>query len=207
MARSASLQTTLQRYLGVTAAQLATSAACLRQHAPSARLARWVLMSQDRAQAERFAVTPAFLTYMLGQGPRGVAQATRALQHRGLIDLQGDVLQVMDRPGLEAAAFIRQWLTLDLAHRVAGVGQFRKTILKADGTPRKMDGAAKIEPDLPEWQEDIAEALTLYEDRRSLLACAEIVTSALEIGRAFAVRWEARKARALALVGYEDEDD
>lgn len=104
MARSASLQTTLQRYLGVTAAQLATSAACLRQHAPSARLARWVLMSQDRAQAERFAVTPAFLTYMLGQGPRGVAQATRALQHRGLIDLQGDALQVMDRPGLEAAA-------------------------------------------------------------------------------------------------------
>lgn len=99
------------------------------------------------------------------------------------------------KTGQEAAAFIRQWLTLDLEHRVAGVGQFRKTILKADGTPRKMDGAAKIEPTLPDWQEDIAEALTLYEDRRSLLACAEIVTSALEIGRAFAVRWEARKAR------------
>ncbi len=99
------------------------------------------------------------------------------------------------KTGLESAAFIRHWLTQDVAHRVAGVGQFRKTILKADGTPRKMDGAAKIEPDLPEWQEDIAEALTLYEDRRSLLASAEIVTSALEIGRAFAVRWEARKAR------------
>ncbi len=99
------------------------------------------------------------------------------------------------KTGQEAAAFIRHWLTLDVAHRVAEAAQFRKTILKADGTPRKMDGAAKIEPNLPEWQEDIAEALTLYQDRRSLLACAEIVTSALEIGRAFAVRWEARKAR------------
>ena len=99
------------------------------------------------------------------------------------------------KTGQEAAAFIRQWLAWDLAHRIAGAGQFRKTILKADGTPRKMDGAAKIEPDLPAWQEDIAEALTLYEDRRALLACAEIVTSALEIGRAFALKWEARKAR------------
>ncbi|WP_301749689.1 double-strand break repair helicase AddA [uncultured Erythrobacter sp.] len=99
------------------------------------------------------------------------------------------------KTGQEAAAFIRHWLTLDVAHRVAEAAQFRKTILKADGTPRKMEGAAKIEPNLPEWQEDIAEALTLYEDRRSLFACAEIVTSALEIGRAFAVRWEARKAR------------
>ncbi|HSF13846.1 MAG TPA: UvrD-helicase domain-containing protein, partial [Erythrobacter sp.] len=35
----------------------------------------------------------------------------------------------------------------------------------------------------------------LVAERRSLLAAAEIVTAALEIGRAFALRWEARKAR------------
>ncbi|PLK23747.1 double-strand break repair helicase AddA [Porphyrobacter sp. TH134] len=99
------------------------------------------------------------------------------------------------KTGQETAVFIRQWLSLDLAHRIAMAEQFRKTVLKADGTPRKMEGAAKIAPNLPEWQEDIAQALTLYEDRRALLACAEIVTSALEIGRAFALKWEARKAR------------
>jgi ATP-dependent helicase/nuclease subunit A len=99
------------------------------------------------------------------------------------------------KTGQEAAAFIRHWLTLDLPARIEAVPQFRKTLLKADGAPRKMDGAAKLDPDFTRYQEDIAEALAAYEDRRALLACVEIVTSALEIGRAFAVRWEARKAR------------
>ena len=99
------------------------------------------------------------------------------------------------KTGQEAAAFIRHWLTLDLPARIEAVPQFRKTLLKADGAPRKMDGAAKLDPDFTRHQEDIAEALAAYEDRRALLACAEIVTSALEIGRAFAVRWVARKAR------------
>ncbi|MCL9999289.1 MAG: UvrD-helicase domain-containing protein, partial [Erythrobacter sp.] len=99
------------------------------------------------------------------------------------------------KTGQEAAAFVRCWLALELPDRVEAAGQFRKTILKADGEPRKMDGATKLDPDFPRHQQDIAEALAEYETRRSLLACAEIVTSALEIGRAFAVRWEARKAR------------
>jgi ATP-dependent helicase/nuclease subunit A len=99
------------------------------------------------------------------------------------------------KTGQEAAAFVRHWLASDLAGRIAAAPQFRKTILKADGTPRKMEGAAKLDPDFTRHQEDIAEALAAYEERRALLACAEIVTSALEIGRAFAVRWEARKAR------------
>lgn len=99
------------------------------------------------------------------------------------------------KTGQEAAAFLRHWLTLDLPARVSAVAGLRKTILKADGTPRKMEGAAKLDPDFTSHQGDIAEAVAAYEERRALLACAEIVTSALEIGRAFAVRWEARKAR------------
>ncbi|TAD77955.1 MAG: double-strand break repair helicase AddA [Sphingomonadales bacterium] len=99
------------------------------------------------------------------------------------------------KTGQEAAAFLRQWLGLGLPARVDAATQFRKTILKADGEPRKMEGAAKIDPDFPRYQDDIAAALREHEDRRALLACAVIVTSALEIGRAFAVRWEARKAR------------
>ena len=99
------------------------------------------------------------------------------------------------KTGQEAAAFIRHWLALDLPDRVEAAAQFRKTVLKADGEPRKMEGAAKIDPQLPQRQEEIAKALRLVEERRALLACAEIVTSALEVGRAFAVRWEDRKAR------------
>jgi ATP-dependent helicase/nuclease subunit A len=99
------------------------------------------------------------------------------------------------KTGQETAAFIRQWINLGLADRIAAVSRFYDTVLKKDGTPRKMDGAAKLDPDFMRHQEDIAVALVAYDERRSLLATAEIVTSALEIGRAFAVRWEARKAR------------
>ncbi len=99
------------------------------------------------------------------------------------------------KTGQEAAAFVRHWLALGLPDRIEAVTGFRKTILKADGEPRKMEGAAKLDPLFTRYQGDIAEALREYEERRALLACARIVTSALEIGRAFAVRWEARKAR------------
>ncbi|MDP4605277.1 MAG: double-strand break repair helicase AddA, partial [Erythrobacter sp.] len=99
------------------------------------------------------------------------------------------------KTGQEAASFIRHWLTLDLPARVDAAAGFRKTILKADGEPRKMDGAAKLDPDLTRHQQDIAEAQFAYEERHALLACAEIVTAALEIGRAFALRWDDRKAR------------
>jgi ATP-dependent helicase/nuclease subunit A len=107
------------------------------------------------------------------------------------------------KTGQETAAFLRHWLTLGLAERVGAAAGFRKTLLKADGTPRKMDGAAKLDPHFTRHQEDVAEALAEHEERRALLACAEIVTSALEIGRAFALKWEARKARE-GLVDFGD---
>ena len=50
----------------------------------------------------------------------------------------------------------------------------------------------------------VAEAIAAYEDRRALIAAAEIVTSALEVGRAFALRWEERKAREGLLDGAAD---
>ena len=99
------------------------------------------------------------------------------------------------KTGIESAAFIRQWVNMALADRVLAVSQFLSTVLKADGEPRKMDGAVKHDPDIPAYQQVIADALRVYETRRAMLSCAEIVTSSLEIGRAFAVRWEARKAR------------
>lgn len=99
------------------------------------------------------------------------------------------------KTGQESAAFVRRWLALGLADRIGAASGFRDTILKKDGEPRKMEGAAKLDPRFTDYQDNIAEALREHEERRSLVACAEIVTSALEIGRAFAVKWEERKAR------------
>ncbi len=101
---SKALQTSLNRYLYVLMAQQAASAACLRFHQIGPRLARWLLMTQDRAHSDSFHVTQAFLAYMLGVRRVGVTQAARGLQQAGLIAyLRGD-FRVLDRAGLETAA-------------------------------------------------------------------------------------------------------
>ena len=104
MDRSTALQRSLHRYLYVLMEQLATSAACLRFHLIGPRLARWLLMSQDRAHADTFHVTQEFLAYMLGVRRVGVTAAASALQRDGLIEYRRGALKVLDRPGLEAAA-------------------------------------------------------------------------------------------------------
>ena len=104
LADSAALQRGLNRYLYVLMAQQAASAACLRFHLIGPRLARWLLMTQDRAHSDSFHVTQAFLAYMLGVRRVGVTAAAGALQRSGLIEYHRGDFRVLDRSGLEAAA-------------------------------------------------------------------------------------------------------
>ena len=104
LAGSKALQRGLNRYLYVLMAQQAASAACLRFHMTGQRLARWLLMSQDRAHSDSFHVTHEFLAYMLGMRRVGITTAASALQRSGLIEYHRGELTVLDRSGLEAAA-------------------------------------------------------------------------------------------------------
>ncbi len=104
LGRSPMLRQRVDRYLYVQMAQLATAAACQRFHPIGQRLARWLLMSQDRARSDRFRVTHEFLGYMLGVRRVGVTVAASALQRRGLIEYHRGELTVRDRRGLKAAA-------------------------------------------------------------------------------------------------------
>ena len=101
---SPALQNELHRYLYVLMAQLAESTACVRFHQIGPRLARWLLMSQDRSRASTFEVTQEFLAYMLGVRRVGITTAAGGLQRSGLIAYSRGKLTVLDRKGLEKAA-------------------------------------------------------------------------------------------------------
>jgi CRP-like cAMP-binding protein len=98
------LKATLCRYLHVTATQLAGSAACLRFHQIRPRLARWLLMTQDRANSSSFRVTHEFLALMLGVRRVGITNAAAALQQQGLVEYHRGDVNVLSRRGLEKAA-------------------------------------------------------------------------------------------------------
>ena len=101
---SPALRRGLNRYLYVLMAQMAESAGCLRYHEIGPRLARWLLMSQDRAHCDQFAITQEFLAYMLGVRRVGVTKAAGDLQRSGLIEYHRGVMTISDRAGLKAAA-------------------------------------------------------------------------------------------------------
>jgi CRP-like cAMP-binding protein len=109
MARHPALRKVLQCYTHAYLCQLAQTAACNALHSLHARCARWILMTDDRANADDhlaaaqgFTLKQQSLAYMLGVRREGVSGAARYLRAAGLIRYARGRMTVVDRIGLEA---------------------------------------------------------------------------------------------------------
>jgi CRP-like cAMP-binding protein len=100
--RLGSLHHLLHRYSHSLLTQVSQSSACNRFHLVDARLARWLLMTNDRLHVEEFPLTQEFLSHMLGVRREGVSKAAGALQAARLIRYSRGIITLLNRRGLEA---------------------------------------------------------------------------------------------------------
>jgi CRP-like cAMP-binding protein len=84
--------------------QLAQSALCNRFHTSEQRLARWLLLTAERAGTNRFELTHDFVSQMVG-APRPVVSASASsLRDKGMIDYRRGVLTIRNATRLRRAA-------------------------------------------------------------------------------------------------------
>ncbi len=99
-----SLRIALQRSTLELALQSSQVAACNRLHEVDERLARWLLMSQDRLGGDIVPLTQEFLAHMLGTRRASVTVAAGILQKADLITYGRGSVKIKNRAKLEDAA-------------------------------------------------------------------------------------------------------
>jgi len=98
------LQLMLNRYALIRGMQVAQTAACNRLHDIEQRLARWLLMTQDRVDAGLLPITHDFLATMLGTDRPTVSLAAGVLQRKKLIEYTRGAVEIVNRKKLEDSA-------------------------------------------------------------------------------------------------------
>lgn len=101
---SSQLQMLLSRYIVLHCLQVSQTAACNRLHSAEQRLARWLLMTQDRVDSGALSITHDFLATMLGTDRPTISLAAGVLQKKRLIEYPRASVKILNRTKLERSA-------------------------------------------------------------------------------------------------------
>jgi len=104
LGESERLRQLAQRFVQVFMTQIAQTALANGRAKIEERLARWLLMAQDRLDEGTLQLTHEFIALMLGVRRPGVTDALNDLEGKGLIRSSRGLVRIVDRVGLEAAA-------------------------------------------------------------------------------------------------------
>ena len=102
--RNDEMRRQLLRFTDAFITQVSQTAACNRAHDMEARLARWLLMMQDRVATAQIRMTQQFLAHMLGARTASVNEAVQKLEAAGVIGHRRQEISILDREGLERMA-------------------------------------------------------------------------------------------------------
>lgn len=94
------LRKLLTRYAIVQGMQLAQTAACNRLHGLEQRMARWLMMTQDRVSCPVLAMTHEHLAALLGTDRPSVTVVARRLQREGIVEYKRGLVKILSRHGL-----------------------------------------------------------------------------------------------------------
>jgi CRP-like cAMP-binding protein len=102
--KSSSLRRRLLNYAQVMMTQMAFTALANGRYKIEERLARWLLMADDRAEDSIIHLTHDFLAVMLGSRRAGVTAALNHFQKRQVLQMRRGVITITDRSALEETA-------------------------------------------------------------------------------------------------------
>jgi CRP-like cAMP-binding protein len=100
MRQSASLSRVLLNFVNAFLIQTSHTALSNGTATIEERLARWLLMAQDRLDGDKVPLTHEFLSLMLGVRRAGVTGALNQLDRKGVIRLCRGRIEIVDRDGL-----------------------------------------------------------------------------------------------------------
>lgn len=103
-AASSELRSRLLEFVQQQIVTLEQIAACNKLHEAEERLARWLLMTRDRADTDTMTMTQEFMADMLGTRRTTVTLVASSLQERGLISYRRGKVTIVSRQKLEEAA-------------------------------------------------------------------------------------------------------